>query len=72
MNARIRALPRNLSLVQSIKSLNRMQQDLVFLLGDMTGGEPMFASVEPELLDEFDHAESCNKLDAVLAHPPKA
>jgi hypothetical protein len=64
---RIRSAPKDMTLIQNIRGLNRLQSDLVFAISSMGPGVLPVPNVVPELADEFESADSCKKLDARLA-----
>lgn len=65
---RIRSTPpRKMTLVQNIRGLNRLQDDLLFATTAMGPAVFVTPNLVEGLTDEFDRAESCKKLDAVFA-----
>ena len=59
--------PRKMTLVQSIRGLNRLQDDLIAATGTMGPAVFVTPNLVDGLEDEFDGADACKKLDAVFA-----
>ena len=65
---RIRSVPpRKMTLVQNIRGLNRLQDDLLFAMSAMGPAVFVTPNLVDGLADEFDAAAACKKLDAVFA-----
>ena len=65
---RIRSIPRRkMTLVQNIRGLNRLQDDLTFAVSVMSPGLFVTPNLVDGLEDEFESAEACKRFDAVLA-----
>ncbi len=65
---RIRSIPpRKMTLVQNIRGLNRLQDDLTWAVSAMAPGLFVVPNLVDGLEDEFDGAEACKRFDEVLA-----
>ena len=63
---RVRKLPRDITLLQSIRGLNHMELTLSLALAEM--GDALVLYV-PELVDDFQKADSCKKLRVLMTRP---
>jgi hypothetical protein len=63
---RVRRLPKSITLVQSIRSLDRLELALFNAYAEMTNYDLIGVRI-PELKEPFEKADSCRELDALRA-----
>jgi len=63
----VRDLPEDVSLLQSIRGLQRLELAFLDAFGLMTTADGVIKSEIPELREPFEKADSCKELDALKA-----
>lgn len=64
---RVQALPENVTLPQSIGSLERLELEVISAFGDMTAVVGVITTETPELAESFEEAEPCKELAGLRA-----
>jgi len=64
---RVRALPENITLAQSIGSLERLELEVVSAFADLTAVVGVIATEVPELAQSFEEAKPCKELACLRA-----